>query len=302
MAESLARRLIDTWEDQIGSGFILGDPHAPVETRFVPDPESGVTFRLRWLPHRELRTDTGALESLGILNPDRDEAALLRDPRDPSGRHCFLCPSNVLICHPLEELLPIRAGGRNWLAGANFAWLAQNHFTVMTDEHVDQLFDRSVVEAMLDLQDQTAGEFRIVFNGSRAGATIPWHLHMQITTDSFPVEEITPGCISGYPMPLRVFDGSPSIAMDVADYVASWEERDPHHHRVNLLVSLREGNPIVYTFLRDTRVTVARNKGVMGGWEVAGDFAYSDRRPDFEGADLEAVRAAFAEVRPPDAP
>lgn len=302
MPEPLASRLIETWESQIRSGFILGDPNAPIETRLVPDPVSGLTFRLRWLPHRELRTDTEALEARGILNPGRDETALFRDPRDPLGHHCFLCPSNVGICHPLEELVPVRAGGRDWLAGANFAWLAQNHFTVIADRHVDQELDLSVVEAMLDLCAQTGGAFRVVFNGSFAGATIPWHLHLQITTDPFPVEEISPGSAADYPVPLQVFDAPGSIAGKVADHVASWEERDPQHHRVNLLVSSREGTPIVFAFLRDTRVTVAQSKGLMGGWEVAGDFAYSDRRSDFEKADIEAVRAAFAEIRPPGTP
>jgi hypothetical protein len=297
MGEGLAPRLIRTWEDQIQAGFILGDPHAPVETRLVPDPESGVTFRLRWLPHRELRTDTRALERKGILQPDRDEAALSRDPRDPSGRHCFLCPANVRICHPREKLVPIRAGGRDWFAGANFAWLAENHFTVMADEHVDQSFDISVVDAMLDLQDQTAGAFRLVYNGSHAGATIPWHLHLQVTTDAFPVEEIASAKVSAYPTPLLLMEGPRSI--DVADYVTAWQERDPQHHRVNLLATLREGRPAVFVFLRDTRFTIAGNKGLMGGWEVAGDFAYSDRRSDFNAADIEAVRSAYAAIRPP---
>ena len=299
MAESLTRLLIETWADQVRSGFILGDPATPIETRLIPDPASGVTFRLRWLPHRELRTNTAALERRGILNPDRDESALYRDPRDPSGRHCFLCPSNIRMCHPLEELIPIRAGGRAWFAGANFAWLAQNHFTVIAEDHVDQSFDGSVVETMLDLHRQTAGEFRVVYNGAYAGATIPWHLHFHISTDPFPVESLQPGRAQSYPMPLRVFAASSAIEEEVTEYVKGWEARDPEHHRVNMLVASRNEGPAVYVFLRDTRVIIARNKGLMGGWEVAGDFAYDDRRDDFEAADIETVRTAYAAVRPP---
>ena len=71
MAEPLADPLIDTWAGQIEAGFVLGDPHAPIETRLIPDPVSGLTFRLRWLPHRALRTDTAALEGRGILDPNR---------------------------------------------------------------------------------------------------------------------------------------------------------------------------------------------------------------------------------------
>lgn len=301
MAEQLTQRLVDTWAEQIEAGFILGDPAAPIETRLISDPASGVTFRLRWLPHRELRTDTAALEARGILNPDRNEASLFRDSRDPSGRHCFLCPSNIQECHPLEELLPLRAGARNWYAGANFAWLAENHYTVIAEEHVDQGFDRSVIEAMLDLHAQTGGEFRVVYNGAYAGATIPWHLHLHITTDPFPVEELTPDRQHDYPTPARILAATDSLETKVTEHVIGWESRDPEHHRVNLLVASRDGQPRVYVFLRDTRATHAGNKGLMGGWEVAGDFAYDQRREDFDSADIAAVRGAFAEIRPPAA-
>lgn len=299
MAESLNRMLIDTWAEQVESGFVLGDPAAPIETRLIPDPASGVTFRLRWLPHRRLRTDTTALEHRGILNPGRDEGLLFRDPRDPSGRHCFLCPTNIRICHRLEQLVPLQAGGRNWLAGANFAWLAHNHFTVIAEEHVDQVFDRSVIAAMLEIVARTGGKFRVVFNGAYAGATIPWHLHVHVTTDPFPVEELQPERAAEYPTPVRLFSGTPSLETEVADFVTSWEQRDPTHHRVNMLVASRSGQPAVFVFLRDTRFTIAGNKGLMGGWEVAGDFAYDDQRHDFEAADVNSVRISFAEIRPP---
>jgi len=301
MPEPLVHRLRETWAEQIESGFILGDPTTPTETRFISDPASGVTFRLRWLPHRGLRTDTAALERRGILNPDRDELVLFRDPRDPSGRHCFLCPANIRICHPHEALVPLRAGSREWLAGANFAWLADNHFTVLSKEHVDQRFDRSVVAAMLDIHAQTSGEFRVVYNGAYAGATIPWHLHLHITTDPFPVEELQPDRAVDYPMPVRVFADNGSLETQVADHVADWEGRDPEHHRVNMLVGSRGGRSRVFVFLRDTRFTIAGNKGLMGGWEVAGDFAYDRQRGDFEAADLSAVQLAFAAIWPPAA-
>jgi hypothetical protein len=152
---------------------------------------------------------------------------------------------------------------------------------------------------MLDLHAQTGGEFRVIYNGAYAGATIPWHLHLHITTDPFPVEQLSPDRQLSYPTPLRVFADSETVGSEVADYVTSWDRRNPRHHRVNLLVASPDGRPRVFVFLRDTRVTIAGNKGLMGGWEVAGDFAYSDRREDFETADIETVRASYAEIRPP---
>lgn len=300
MADELADQLRKTWAAQIDSGFVLGDPAADVETRRALDLSTGVSFRFRWLPHRELRTDPAELERRGILNPARDESRLFRDHRDKSGRHCFLCPTNLAISNPAEILVPINAGDRHWQAGANFAWLAADHFTVMTDDHIDQVYSRSLLEAMLDLHSQTNGVFRIVFNGAGAGATIPWHLHLHISSDPLPVETLQPGRESAYPTPLRVFRLSDTTIAQIDGYVSAWEHQDREHHRVNLLVAAVEGEPVVFVFLRDSRYTMATNKGLMGGWEVAGDFAYSEpgSRPDFETADLETIRTALSQIRP----
>ncbi len=300
MADRLGDLLRSTWKQQLATGFILGDPSQPVESRIAPDPITGVDFRFRWLPHRELRTDPAELERRGILNPDCFEADLFRDPRDGSGRHCFLCADNVAICHPMETLVPIAAGGRQWLAGANFAWLASDHFTVMLDHHEDQIYAPSVLRAMLDINEQTDGAFRVVFNGAGAGATIPWHLHLHISSDAMPVESLHRGAEADYPLPVAVFPLSVATIADVDAHVASWVSLDPTHHRVNLLVATVEDHPSVFVFLRDTRFTVATNKGLMGGWEVAGDFAYSEpgMRAEFETASLATVKEALGQIRP----
>lgn len=300
MTRGLADQLRQTWAAQVESGFVLGDPWAAVETRGALDPVTGVNFRFRWLPHRELRTKPTELERRGILNPDRDESQLFRDPRDKSGRHCFLCPSNVALCHPAELLVPITAGGRSWYAGANFAWLAPDHFTVMAERHIDQVYSLSLLEAMLDLHAQTSGTFRIVFNGAGAGATIPWHLHLHVSSAPMPVETLVLGREDAYPTPLLVLRLSDTTVAQTDGHVSAWIHQDPEHHRVNLLVATVDGTPAVFVFLRDSRLTIATNKGLMGGWEVAGDFAYSepDSRPDFETANLETVRSALGQIRP----
>ena len=299
MSEGLTELLQSTWKEQLSTGFILGDPYHPVETRTARDPVTGVTFRFRWLPHRELRTDTAELERRGIISPDCFTAKLYRDPRDESGRHCFLCPGNVEICHPMETLVPVAAGERAWQAGANFAWLAPDHFTLMSEEHEDQVYSPSLLQAMLDINEQTDGVFRVVFNGADAGATIPWHLHLHIASEQMPVERLRPGMEAAYPVPVAVFPLSKASAAQIDEYIMGWEEHDDHH-RVNLLAATVESDPTVFVFLRDTRYTVADNKGLMGGWEVTGDFAYSEpgMRGDFETASLETVRTALAQICP----
>jgi hypothetical protein len=264
-----------------------------VQQRTAHDHRTNVTFRFRWLPHRDIRGDPAQLERLGILDPDRDRSTLRHDPRDPLGRHCFLCPGNVRICHPDEELVPIDAGGRRWWAGVNFAWLAPHHFTVMTDDHTDQRYDAGVLDAMIDLHRSTGGRFRVLFNPPDAGATIPWHLHLQMTSAAFPIETLTPGAEEEYPTTVWRF---PAGAREAAHKRVSEWLATPGH-RANLLVA---GIGEVFVVPREARRSHAAAKGLMGGFEVAGDFVYSDppRRGDFEAADLAAARGALGEIRP----
>jgi hypothetical protein len=298
--EPLADVLSRVWRDQGQIGFLLTDPNGDGgEVRHAFDPVSQVRFRFRWLPHRELRTDVAELEARGILDPERDESVLFRDPRDPSGRFCFLCADNIRECNPREELVPIRLAGRDYYAGANFAWISEEHFTVMAAEHVDQEFTDHALQAMLELHARTGGRFRVVYNGAYAGATIPWHLHYQVTSEPFPVEELPPGRDDAYPAALSRFPADDGGSAALAHAVA-WQRRNPEHHRVNVLVAGPAGAPTVHVFLRDTRRSHAAAKGLMGGFEVSGDFVYSepDKRAQFEAASGAQARGLLDEIRP----
>ena len=286
-----------TWQDQADVGFLLSDPaSADIEIRTFPDPVSGLAFRFRWLPHREVRSDVAELERRGILSPDRSEVPLFCDSRDPSGRHCFLCVDNIAVCHPLEELVPMQLAGRDYAAGANFAWIGNDHYTVMPVDHVDQDFTPHVLDAMVDLHTQTDGSYRVLYNGADAGATIPWHLHYQITTDRLPVEDLAPGAEDAYPTTLVRFT-------DVAaatGYVEEWQADDPEHHRLNILVAGPAGGAVIHVVPRDARKTHAPEKGLIGGFEVCGDLVYSepDTRPQFDGASADMARRIIAAVQP----
>lgn len=277
---------------QEDEGFLLSDPTG-VEERALPDPDAGIAWRLRWMPHRELRANTAELERRGILNPARRHEILVRDPRDPSGRHCFLCKENIAECNPKERLIPARLAGRDYLIGANFAWIERNHFTVMAAEHIDQDFTPHTIDAMVDLYRQTEGAFRVLYNGPQAGATIPWHLHYQITTERFPVEDLDDS--SSYPTTLWRVDTTAATAT-----VHQWTAPDPEHRRINVLVAGDADSPTVYVFPRDRRRARAEAKGLMGGFEICGDLIYSepDTRTIFETATYETARRAITEVRP----
>jgi len=295
----LADTLTDTWKLQEEEGFLLSDP-AGIDERTLPDPDIGIAWRLRWMPHREIRSNTAELERRGILNPNRRHEILFRDPRDPSGRHCFLCQKNINECNPMERLIPVRLAGRDYLIGANFSWIERNHFTVMAADHIDQDFAPHVLDAMVDLYQRTDGEYRVMYNGPQAGASIPWHLHYQITTERFPVEDLPEGNETRYPAALRRIqvDGDGTLAALAA--VNDWIAPDLEHRRVNVLVAGNVAHPTVHVFARDRRLSHATIKGLMGGFEICGDLVYSepDTHTIYQTATAETARQAIAEVRP----
>lgn len=298
-AEPLAGVLDAVWQEQGRIGFLL-PASDEIEIRQVEDPISAVPFRFRWLPHRELRANLAELEARGIVSADRSDTELFRDPRDPPGRFCFLCSRNIRVSNPKEELLPLNLAGRDFYAGANFAWIAQGHFTVMAAEHRDQEFTEHTLAAMLDLHAQAGGEYRVIYNAPHAGASIPWHLHLQTSKEPFPVEDLPDGFEDRYPTALRRFSNGPGPALD---FVAAWAGRNPAHHRVNVLVAGPPASPTIHVFPRDTRRSDAAAKGLMGGFEVCGDFVYSeaDKRAAFEAASAVLARSILEEIRPAEA-
>jgi len=225
-----------------------------------------------WMPHREIRGDVAELERRGILNPQRDEKKLFRDPRDP----------------------------RDYYAGANFAWIEHDHFTVMAAEHVDQAYSAHNLEAMLNLHHQTGGRFRILFNGPGAGATIPWHLHYQITTTPMPIEELTPGQESHYPKIVHRFAANADGAKEAHTLVCDCVPGATENHSINILVTTIDDAGCLFVFPRDQRRAQATNKGLVGGFEVSGDFCLSapNEEEGFRNASANTARGILEQIRP----
>jgi hypothetical protein len=302
---NLADLLQRTWEQQAQDGFLLSDPHTvEIGTREVTDSGSGVRYRFRWMPHREIRGNIAELEKRGILNPNRDESKLFRDARDPHGRHCFLCAENIKECHPLETMVPLELAGQRYYAGANFAWIEPGHFTIFAAEHQDQAYSRHALEAMVELHTRTNGQFRVLFNGPGAGASIPWHLHYQITTAPMPIETLKPGSEDQYPTPVCRFElGSDGQGFERAHLAAEqWVRQNPEHHSLNVFIATIDVDPVLFIFPRDQRHATATGKGLVGGFEVAGDFVLSAPREEetFNNASVEIARSILEQITPPD--
>jgi hypothetical protein len=299
----LGLKLVETWRAQAEEGFLLTDPaKEEIPTRQAYDEASGVSYRFRWMPHREIRGNVRELERRGILNPDRDVTKLFGDPRDPYDRHCFLCKDNVVECHPKERIIPMTLAGSEYYAGANFAWIEPDHFTIMAAEHTDQHYSRHVLEAMVDLHVRTAGRFRVLFNGPGAGATIPWHLHLQITTEPMPIEQLHPNCEEHYPTAICRYHLAEDGLVRAHRAAKQWLSGDEQYHSLNILIASPGGDPQIFVFPRDRRHATAEGKGLVGGFEVSGDFVLSapHERGTFENASVAVAKEILGQVCPPD--
>lgn len=315
----LAWALRALFRQQVAAGYVLFDPARGDDLprkRFL-DPDTGVELQLQWNPRRELRLHHHLLLERGILvTPARPERLLNR------GRHghgCYLCSENIALQNPGEIALPVRLGDETYHLGANFAPIADHHFTVMAGVHRPQRYHPGVTAAGLALAAATAGQFRVLFNG-RAGASILEHEHLQATDTRLPIEDLhrrlPPPCwqrgdtrlyYPDYYLPLWLVSGpDPAAVAAVADgLLRQWQADDNDRHTENLLMSRCGGEYHVHILLRDrARLTGPGRAGAMASFEACGLVVLSresgtvNERSLFENVDLERLRALLTGLRP----
>lgn len=298
----LAAVLETLFKQQLRSGYVLFDPVAGAASnqRLLPGKPG---FLLQWNPDRELRKHYDLLVERGVIDPNAPSARLVHPSR--TGHPCFLCADNIRLQNPGEVLLPLRLGGRNWWAGANFACIGDNHFTVMAAEHEPQAYRRDLLAAMADLVRQTQGRFRAVFNGL-AGASIPEHLHWQACTTPLPVEAmaVANNAVSqpDYPARLTLVEHSdPAELLTLGDEcIRDWERRDPKYTE-NLLLCHDGRRYRLFIFHRHRDKLRCRDRGgALATFEMAGHLVLSlpEDRPLFDTANWRDVAQMLREVSP----
>ena len=114
-----------------------------------------LTFRLQFNPARLVSTGAKV------------------DPATLATRKCFLCPEN----RPTEQRE--LAFENDWLILVNPFPILPDHFTVAHRAHVPQRF-AGIIPSMLSLSGALGERFVVFYNGPKAGASAPDHLHMQI--------------------------------------------------------------------------------------------------------------------------
>jgi hypothetical protein len=321
----LAYALLALYRQQVHSGFVLADPlktEGRTEKEFY-DKDTGVTFRVQWNPHRELRKNHALLIERKVIAANVDQAAVVN--RDCTGKPCYLCRTNIELQNPGEILLEIGLAEEKFYAGANFAYITNNHYTLMNSEHRPQRYRKKVLEILNDFLDQTKGFFRVIFNGL-AGASIEWHEHLQATTEPFPVEQARlkpqdivhqgPHCTVSQPLyyvPLWVVEGTDRDQCESAAdiLIRKWQSLNERKHTVNIIAARSEDAYRMFIVLRDKDKLAgdtAGKKGAMAAFETGGNIVLSYKPPPgkdevnekrtLDSADLDIVKQLLYSVRP----
>jgi hypothetical protein len=320
----LAYGLLALYRQQVNCGFVLADPlnRRGKEVKQFKDKTTGVRFRLQWNPDRELRKNHSLLVARGVIANDVNKAKLVNTGK--GGKPCYLCRENIARLNPAEILLRLRLAGEYYFIGANFAYIENNHFTVMSTRHRVQSYRKHILTALNDFVEQTGGYFRAIFNG-RAGATILEHMHFQAATEPFPVEDI---CIRKrdvvfqkgsirvvqpfYYTPLWVVEGrNKGAVIDAADrIIAKWRKLNRREHTENVIAVKSDGLFRTFVFLRDIKRLAGEGKaGDMACFECGGSIVLSyqpppgqkggpNERETFETADLVTVKTLLEDIAP----
>ncbi len=306
--------LITLFRQQVRCGFVLGDPLKEKEERVVRDKKTGVDFILSWNPDRELRKNHKMLMARGIISKKVDEKKLVNIA--PNGKPCYLCWKNIKEQNPAEIIFKIRLANEYFYIGSNFAYITNNHFTVMNSKHIPQTFREEIFDFMFSFLDKTDGYFKIIYNGL-AGASIKWHEHLQATSEDFPVQKINQGepvlkkssfslHTPDYYIPLFILTGTDRKKIkEMASFILNeWEKLSPNHTE-NLLMLKKNKKFKLYLFLRDSKRLVGEGKsGAMASFEVSGRIVLSvengdfDEREIFKKAGILWIIKIFSDIKP----
>ena len=320
----LAYALLALYRQQVNTGFVLADPLKPrgkEEKRFF-DLNTGINFHLQWNPDWELRKNHELLIKRGVIAEYVDKVKLVN--KDKNGKACYLCKENIDVQNPREILFKIELAGEKYYAGSNFAYIVNNHFTIMNAKHRPQKYRKKILEVSYDFIDKTNAYFRSIFN-SLAGASIEEHEHLQATSEELPVEEIrgenkdvvyeSNGIRISQPkyyIPLWIVEGTNKIIIEdaVDKIIIKWHGIDEQYHTENIISTRTDDKYRTFIILRDKRKLAGMGKkGPMATFEAGGKIILSyepsvnsknetNEREIFDRATLETVKLMLVGISP----
>jgi hypothetical protein len=321
----LSYALLALYRQQVNSGFVLADPleMRGSNCKTILDPDTGITFKVQWNPHRELRKNHALLVERRVIAENVDPAKLINKRED--GTACYLCKTNIDEQNPGEILVGVELAGEQFYAGANFSYITNHHFTIMNGRQRPQYYRKEIPRILNDFVDKTAGHFRAIFNG-RAGASILWHEHLQVTTETFPIEQIriedahiihesgdTRVSRPDYYIPVWVIEGSDKEKVEVITnrIIEFWHKLNRTDHTENIIAAKSAEQYRTFVILRDANklsADKAGKKGALAAFETGGNIILSyqaepgengvNERHTFDRATLETIRQLLGEISP----
>ncbi len=226
-------------------------------------------FKLQFNPHRANR---------GLSEVENQSPKHIIPYKD--GVPCFCCVDNIKIQWPKERGFSHLIHNQELVFLPNISPVFKHHFTVVTPNHIPQKTD---IPLIIKTAVALPG-FWVVQNGSQAGATNPWHFHLQAFNDDIPLAEypIWHTWLHSKTVHIHKMDHPASVyRFDIADpssedaiqtvkkCVADFEALDPDN-RVNIMaVSLPQGFRL-YMGARNTRFKTDRYKTGQPGYAEMG--------------------------------
>ncbi len=297
----LGDKLVLLYKQQMHIGFVRDDLSGVQRSWAINPEDTGNSFLIQYNPKRSKRGKGAGRATVpeGVL---------------PINNGCFLCKENIAWQQMgLEMGYSFKINDNTYLAWCNPFPLMPNHVTIASEIHEPQGWIlgekkknfakiRRIVNDLLKIISQTP-DFVAFYNGLKAGATIPSHLHYQFFKRQaghapFPLEKAAfrlssaghkiPFIVHNYPITCAYFNGCRENILDqIVNCMCDWTEACGHAPTLsaNIIATLdkpangdEEKNTYnLYFIPRDTYFSISPGrKGVVGGLEVFGEIAFSD--------------------------
>ncbi len=224
------------------------------------------------------------------------------------GMPCFCCPEVISYQWPNERGIYAEVGGKPLVILPNISPIFVPHFTVISPEHRPQLMDCNIAVALAAM---VPGAW-VIQNGQDAGATNPWHYHLQLFfADDLPLVHCpienggdAIGVLHHPTLIVRISAPDPALfEAQLSDFVAEYLNLG-ETRRVNLLIREGAGLWTGYVVLRDTRFrTDLYRSGQPGYAEPAGIIsAVDDASYDIWASEnVRRYHRLMTDIRPIDA-
>ncbi|MFC1616870.1 DUF4922 domain-containing protein [Candidatus Margulisiibacteriota bacterium] len=169
------KKVLDVlYKQQVKSGFIRRDVLKYVNNISKIKTKSGRV--LCYLQHNPPRAKRG-------ISPKKNPNPINILP----GKNipCFCCEENIKVQWPKERGFTVKINREQYIFYANPAPIFNNHFVLVSKKHKPMKMDIAILARVM----RKLPGMCVAQNGPGAGASNPWHFHLQILKGDFPIEQ-----------------------------------------------------------------------------------------------------------------